>query len=594
MSAGRELGRTAECSLASLPRLIVPPGDNPVIAPAYLEYRMTAFTSLAKKRRTPNGSIRAAIYLVPSSLRKDDEAIARQLSAEKVSLSTHAPHVQKTSGGGGDSKKGIFYRSVAAAIAASGIASVAGDKKGAVPTPSLEQSCDSDGEKGVAAAIDGVAASSSTPTTPMAYSASSSVPASPSSSSFSSSLSGGGEDVEVYRPGVGEVVHPIALLMRERRMAAAAAAATAEDLNLLNHNLAVSQDLVTRVLSRDLTVFDLTMRAPFNLLHHYLVSGNSLFMTMYLGREGHTSVNVSDWEPCSYDFAAQNLKVSSSSSSGANSPTKKFRRNKNRLSSRNKSPVSDAEDSSGPNPYYSTDLDYAASDNDGYSNADDSDWDNAGRAGGETSEDETSAGATGSAASNSNAIPLSDKEAKMTHPASLKSSMSGEVREQGSYARRLTWNDGVDGSVRTEIQVVRLNVDNCTGVDLYRSGSGMYTKNVWMRLALEGNKPGVTHICLTCARGTPRTALRAIRAEGQNMHELLQTIVAQAGVQQIIDHAPQRRQNATEEAPSKKVKAIVTVGRGGAALLSLLVAVMVFLLWVYLYYIGGGSGAEEL
>ena len=52
-----------------------------LVAPAYLEYRMTAFTSLAKQRRTPNGSIRAAIYLVPSSLRKDDEAIARQLSA---------------------------------------------------------------------------------------------------------------------------------------------------------------------------------------------------------------------------------------------------------------------------------------------------------------------------------------------------------------------------------------------------------------------------------------------------------------------------------------------------------------------------------
>merc|ERR1712196_187580 len=88
VSAGRELGRTAEISLASLPRLIVAPGEDHLVAPAYLEYRMTAFTSLAKQRRTPNGSIRAAIYLVPSSLRKDDEAIARQLSAELVSLNT--------------------------------------------------------------------------------------------------------------------------------------------------------------------------------------------------------------------------------------------------------------------------------------------------------------------------------------------------------------------------------------------------------------------------------------------------------------------------------------------------------------------------
>ena len=65
VSAGRELGRTAECSLASLPRLIVPPGDNPVIAPAYLEYRMTAFTSLAKKR--PNPDLKVPRMPVPSA-----------------------------------------------------------------------------------------------------------------------------------------------------------------------------------------------------------------------------------------------------------------------------------------------------------------------------------------------------------------------------------------------------------------------------------------------------------------------------------------------------------------------------------------------
>ena len=144
----------------------------------------------------------------------------------------------------------------------------------------------------------------------------------------------------------------------------------------------------------------------------------------------------------------------------------------------------------------------------------------------------------------------------------------------------------MDGSVRTEIQVVRLNVDNCTVVDLYRSGSGIYAKNVWMRLSLEGIRPGVTHVCMTCARGTARPAWRAIQAEGQNMHELLQAIVAQAGVQQIIEKAQQRRQVAKEDMLSKETKVNWTFAMGSVVSLSLLVAIAAFLLWVYFKHFG--------
>ena len=67
----------------SLPKILVSPGVN-VIAPAYVEHRMTAYTSITKKRRTTNGNIRAAMYLVPSAVRKEDKEIAKHLINERV------------------------------------------------------------------------------------------------------------------------------------------------------------------------------------------------------------------------------------------------------------------------------------------------------------------------------------------------------------------------------------------------------------------------------------------------------------------------------------------------------------------------------
>ena len=73
------------------------------------------------------------------------------------------------------------------------------------------------------------------------------------------------------------------------------------------------------------------------------------------------------------------------------------------------------------------------------------------------------------------------------------------------------------------------------------------------------------------------------------MHELLQAIVAQAGVQQIIDKAPQRRQIAKQDITTRKEKVNWTDARGSVVLLSLLVAVAAFLLSVCLNYFGQHS-----
>ena len=103
-----------------------------------------------------------------------------------------------------------------------------------------------------------------------------------------------------------------------------------------------------------------------------------------------------------------------------------------------------------------------------------------------------------------------------------------------------------------------------------------------MRLALESEKPGLTHICLTCARGTPRTAFRTIEAEGRNMHELLRAIVAYAGVQQITEKAPQH--HLKSQTTTYNTVASLTAPGGLLTSMSLLVVVMAVAIWLCFHY----------
>ena len=483
VSAGRELGRTAEFALASLPRLIVSPGDDTAVAPAYLEYRMTAYTSLAKRRRTPNGSIRAALYLVPSALRKDDEAIARQLSREELNLATCSLNNSTPSSLSAAKLKGTHM---------------------AISSNLLQHKLSLDTKETGAATLSQV--DTNTVSTPQSY----------LNTPHRDSKKGRGV-------GLGEVKHPNTIHDPKKE----------SSYNMDRKNL--PRDLVSRVLSRDLTVFDITMRAPFILLHHYIISGNSLFMSMYLGREGHTSVYISDWEPCDYDF---DVDLISSEIEQGRSGQRKMQKMKESVGTRNahqSNHVSDADDSA--TGYYSTDVDYnIASDYEGFSynyaqsNDADSEADNVEK----QKLDEVSS----STNSSQKTMRRSTRGAKHRSASNSLSRQESEVsknRSSLSYTRQISWNDKLDGSMHTEVQVVRLNVDNCTVVDLFRSGSGTYSKNVWMRLSLESKKNGVTNICVTCARGTSRSALKALRSEGQNMYELLQTVVAHAGVQQMVE-----------------------------------------------------------
>ena len=212
ISAGRELGRTAEFPLSTVPKILVPSGML-VVPPAYIEYPMTAYTSMARKRRTANGNIRAAMYLVPSELDKEDVIIARQLTSELIGQQQWEREEE-------------------------------GQEKGR-----------ENGE-------------------------------------------GRGEEEGEEEKGEEEREE------EEEKEWHSGAASRADLVTKLSTVFVESKTMiVTKTLSsRRNIILEMTMRAPYELIHHYVISDHSLFMSMYLGREGSTSVSVGKWEEVPYAF----------------------------------------------------------------------------------------------------------------------------------------------------------------------------------------------------------------------------------------------------------------------------------------------------
>lgn len=494
-NAGRELGRTAEFTLSSLPKILSPPGSStPLVSPpAYIEYPMTAYTSMAKQRRISNGNIRAAIYLVPSKLKQEDETLASLLINERVGLHNVLIYNEK------------------------GMNSITNNS--AKNSSTFSDTNDNSGGSRVFSALPSLSSMSVLP-------------------SLSSKERG-----EKLNNVEKKTTNLISSSLDKSTSTVTTKAVPADFfLHAVKYN-----KVIPRTLSKQHIILDTTLRIPYQLLHHYLISDNSMFLCMSLVRDGCTSISVGKWSQVQYDYMLHDDDESNSRDrvrSGSNSvtPVQKQQTIKDR-----KSPVLISRISINSDLNFSSDSE---SDKEESSN--------------QNNQPKTLRKKTGKRRRSRSLADQNEKEKHLIitdrigigQRASSKSMGSSESNLSGlaaaasnirndesrfhnkndsemTYARRLSWRDKIDGSERTEIQVIRKYTNNSCIVDMNRSGSGIYSKGIWYRLSFDSDRKGVTKLTMTLSKSIPKSTLNILKNERHNMCKLLQVVVAQAGVEKI-------------------------------------------------------------
>ena len=244
-------------------------------------------------------------------------------------------------------------------------------------------------------------------------------------------------------------------------------------------------------------ILEMTCRAPYELIFHYLISDHSYFMSMNLGREGCTSVTVGKWKEIQYLYMLNQDRDNNTNHNSTGTKGSPLHNNGGRESSVSMSGINSSNSSSPSTLDYNSSgsgygLEFSGSEGESDEDVEQNKEENKK----ENKKDELIKSNTlkpiqrsmsfNDIRDNSVTRLMENETGGRGTSQSVHSTGSQEsgVIDAGhvvdgaiTYTRTISWiaNNGV---VMKEIQVIRKNIAGCCIVDMYRTG-GIYSKRVY-------------------------------------------------------------------------------------------------------------------